>query len=96
MFKECCFLLGEGHSIIIAIPAMLPEADTYTVVITSDSIRFKADFDSVAEMSYPGGEVYRRLAQSIQVGLIEYEADSTRLMPSAVTNVAYIEVRSVM
>ena len=94
MFKECCFLLGEGNSIVIAIPVMLPEADTYTVVITDKSIRFKADYNAVAEISYPGGEVYRRLAQSIQVGLVEYEPGGEGPMSSTITNVAYVEVRS--
>jgi hypothetical protein len=96
VFNECCFLLGKGGSVIIAIPAMLPEASTYTVAVTNKNIRFKADYNALAEMPYPGGEIYRRLAKAVQVGLVEYDPESGRPIPDSITNLAYIEIRSVM
>lgn len=95
MFTECGFLLGEDNSVVIVVPAHLPAAETYTVAVTSDDIRFRAGYDDVAQMHYPGGEVYKRLAQSVQVGLVEY-VPGMEEMPKEITNLAYIEVRRSM
>jgi hypothetical protein len=91
MFTSCDFLLGQNETIVIVIPASLPKADTYTVSVTDHSIRFKAGYDSIAEMEYPGGEVFRRIIGNTQVGLVENPPDGK--FPSCITNVAYVEVR---
>jgi hypothetical protein len=95
MFDECCFLLGEGSSVIIVIPEKLPDAETYTVSLTTDCIRFKAGYDAIAQMNYSGDEVFKRLSRLVQVGLVEYKP-SEGPMPDHITNVAYVEVRSSM
>ncbi len=94
VFNRCDFLLGEGSSVVIVVPANLPYAETYTVAVTQDQIRFKAGQDAVAEMEYPGGEIYDRIAGSTQIGLLEYPPEGE--FPPFITNVAYVEVRRTM
>lgn len=91
MFDRCNFLLGAGFSVLIVIPAHLPKAETYTVSVTDKSIRFKAGQDNVAELAYQGGEVYERIVNNTQIGLVEYPPGSD--YPPTVTNLAYVEVR---
>ena len=90
MFERCDFLLGEGNTVVIIIPGVLPEADTYTVSVSDKNIRFKAGYEEIAEMPYQGGEIYQRIAQNIQIGLVEYNG---RDLPNNITRVAYVEVR---
>lgn len=90
MFERCDFLLGQGYSIVIVIPANLPKAETYTVSISDRDIRFKAGYESIAEMPYQGSEIFRRIANNTQVGLVEYTGEP---LPANITNVAYVEVR---
>ncbi len=91
VFDKCNFLLGQGSAIVIVIPAHLPEAETYTIAITSDHLNFKAGHESIAEMAYQGEEIYKRLADCTQVGIMEYPPGED--FPPCITNVAYIEVR---
>jgi hypothetical protein len=42
-------------------------------------------------MLYQGGEVFKRIASAIQIGLVEYSG--TGDFPNHITNVAYVEVR---
>lgn len=95
MFTECGFLLGEGNSIVIVIPDHLPQAESYTVAVTANDIKFRAGYDDIAVMPYPGGELFARLAKSVQVGLVEYRPGQEK-MPKEITNLAYIEVRRAM
>lgn len=90
MFERCDFLMGDGHSVIIVIPATLPEAETYTVSVNNEVIRFKAGYDDIAEMAYPGGEIFERIANNTQIGLVEHAGEH---LPAHITNVAYVEVR---
>ncbi len=92
MFERCDFLLGEGDNVLIVIPKHLPYADTYTVSITANHIKFKAGYDSIAEMDYPGGEIFKRLSQNTQVGILEFPPGED--FPKTISNLAYIEVRS--
>lgn len=92
VFNRCDFLLGQDSSIVIVIPAHLPRADHYTVSVNSRSIRFKAGHDHIVELDYPGGEIFERIANSTQVGLIEYP-QGVGDFPACITNVAYVEVR---
>ncbi|MCB9989674.1 MAG: hypothetical protein H6868_10150 [Rhodospirillales bacterium] len=94
MFNRCDFLLGEGQSVVIVVPAHLPYAETYTVAVTEDTIKFRAGFDDIAEMHYPGGEIYKRISGTTQVGLVEYPPEGE--LPDFITNVAYVEVRRKM
>lgn len=91
-FSECSFLMGEGDSVVIVIPARLPFADTYTVAVSSDHIRFKAGYNEIASMGYPGGDIFRRLVNFTEVGLVEYPPEA-QSFPQHITNRAYIEVR---
>lgn len=93
MFERCEFLMGDGQSVLIVIPAHLPYADNYTVSVTDDRIKFMAGYDDIAEMDYPGGEVFARLANNTQVGILEYPPGED--FPPGISNVAYVEVRSV-
>ena len=91
MFEEVEFLLGNGESIVIVIPAALPRAQTYTVTVTNDNLKFRADSDEIAMMAYPGGEIYQRLVRNSQVGLVEYTDQGH--FPNRITNLAYVEVK---
>jgi hypothetical protein len=91
VFERCEFLLGEGNSIIIVVPTELPEADTYTVSVTDEHMKFMADYDDVAQMDYPGGEIFKRIANNTQIGLVEYPADGSDF-PTDITKLAYVEV----
>jgi len=90
VFERCDFLMGAGHSVVIVIPATLPDAETYTVSVNNEYIRFKAGYEDIAEMAYPGGEIFERIANNTQIGLVEYEGGD---LPPHITNVAYVEVR---
>ena len=50
-------MLGHDNSVVIVIPQHLPKAETYTVSVSSKDIRFRADYDCIAEILYGGGEV---------------------------------------
>lgn len=91
VFKRCDFLMGDDRSIVIVIPARLPEADTYTVSVSSRNIKFKAGYDDIATFDYQGGEVFKRIACHTQIGLVEYQEGNA--LPDHITNVAYVEVR---
>ena len=91
MFDSCDFLLGKDQTIIIVIPAHLPKAETYTVSVTDSQIRFKADYENIAEVTYQGGEVFKRIIGHTQIGLVEYPPNGP--FPDCITQVAYVEVR---
>jgi len=91
MFERCDFLLGSGNSIVIVIGTKLPRAETYTVSVSDRDINFKADYERIAQVDYPGGEVFQRIANSTQVGLVEYDGEG--VFPAYITQVAYVEVR---
>ena len=95
MFERCDFLLGEGNSVVIVIPASLPEAETYTVSITNNIMKFMADYTDIAEMDYPGGDIFERIANHTQIGLVEYPPNNGQFR-NEITNIAYVEVRSSM
>lgn len=92
LFTECSFLMGDSNTVVIVIPTRLPFAETYTVAVSHDCIRFRAGYDDIAEMPYPGGEIFRRLANHTEVGLVEFPPE-TQKFPRNITNRAYIEVR---
>lgn len=91
MFNQCDFILGSGDSVLVIVPGQLPFAETYTISVSRDEIKFKADYDDVAVMSYQGGEVFDRIAQNTQVGIVEYAGSGD--FPTHITHVAYVEVR---
>lgn len=90
MFNRCDFLLGQGHSVVIVVPGNLPQAETYTVSVCDKNIRFRAGYDSIAELDYPGGEIFDRISNNTQVGLVEFNGEE---LPPHITKVAYVEVR---
>lgn len=89
-FQRCDFLLGQGYSVLIVVPAHLPDADTYTVSVSDRDIRFRAGQKDIAEVPYDDAEVFERIANNIQVGLVEYAGQD---FPTHITHVAYVEVR---
>lgn len=91
MFTDCNFLMGDGTTIAIVIPARLPKAETYTVSVSDRDIKFRAGYEEIAEMTYRGGEVFKRLANNTIIGLVEYPPGSS--FPPCITNVAYVEIR---
>lgn len=91
MFNRCDFLLGKDSSVVIVIPAHLPMAETYTVSVSDRDIKFRAGYDQVGEISYHDGEVYQRIANNIQIGLVEHLPGGE--LPANITHVAYVEVR---
>lgn len=91
MFERCDFLLGDGNSVVIVVAGHLPDAETYTVSVSDRDIKFKAGYEDIAEMTYQGGEVFQRIANNTQVGLVEYTAGED--FPAHITHVAYVEVR---
>lgn len=91
MFDKCDFILGRGDSIIVIVPHILPAAETYTVSVSDSEIKFKADYDDIASMSYQGGEVFERITQNTQIGIVEYTGHGD--FPKTITHVAYVEVR---
>ncbi len=91
MFDRCDFLLGDGQSVIIVIPASLPRAETYTVSVSDSDICFRADYNNVARLTYPGGEIFERLINNTQIGLVEFPEGTN--FPNHITRVAYVEVR---
>ncbi|WP_435641149.1 hypothetical protein [Micavibrio aeruginosavorus] len=92
MFQKCDFLLGEGDTIVVVIPARLPHAETYTLSVSDRDIRFRAGYDDIAEMPIQGAEIFRRLMNYTQVGVVEYPPNAESF-PKTITNVAYIELR---
>lgn len=95
MFEQCNFLLGDGYSIVAIIPASLPRADVYTLSVSEKDIKFKADYEEFASMSYDNDEVYERLSKHTQIGVVEYPNYHEDTLPAHITNVAYVEVRRV-
>lgn len=91
MFQKCDFILGNGSSVVIVIPTVLPYAENYTVSVSENDIKFKAGYDEIAFLNYDNHEIYDRIAQHTQVGLVEHRKDAD--MPDYITNVAYVEVR---
>jgi hypothetical protein len=87
--------MGEGDSVVIVVPARLPHAETYTVAVSREEIMFKAGYEHIATMHYPGGEIFRRLAHFTEVGLVEFPPEAERF-PQNITNRAYIEIRRVL
>ncbi len=94
VFERCDFLLGKGNTVVIIVPASLPDAETYTVSVSDENILFKAGYERIAEMPYQGGEIFERIANNTQVGLVEYVAGEG--FPENITRVAYVEVRRVV
>lgn len=91
MFDRCDFLLGEGNYVAIVIPAKLPSADTYTVSISEHDVKFRAGHKEIAHISYFHADVFQRVSQNTQIGLVEYPSDEP--FPDALTAIAYVELR---
>lgn len=91
MFERCDFLLGNGDSVVIVLPGHLPKAETYTVSVSDRDIKLRAGYDNIANLDYQGGEIFQRIANHTQVGLVEYAGEGD--FPMHITNVAYVEVR---
>lgn len=91
MFKECDFLLGKDDSIAIVIPAKLPAAETYTVSISENDVKFRAGYNEIAHIPFKSLEVLKRLSKTSQVGLVEYPKNEP--FPDSITALAYVELR---
>ena len=90
-FTECDFVMGEGQSVVIVIPAFLPEDKTYTVSVGDTDLRFKSGFEKIAEVPLTHPEVLKRLKAHTEIGIVEYPKGEP--WPDCITNVAFVEVR---
>ncbi len=91
VFTECDFLLGRDHGVTIVVPVKLPQADSYTVSISPDDVKFRAGHEHIAHFPFRCAEVFRRLSEASQVGVVEYPAGQP--FPDCLTALAYVELR---
>ncbi|MBN8521959.1 MAG: hypothetical protein J0L77_08715 [Alphaproteobacteria bacterium] len=91
MFTECDFLLGENHGVTIVVPVKLPPAETYTVSISPRDVKFRAGHEPIAHFSFRCAEVFKRLSDASQVGVVECPAGEP--FPDCITALAYVELR---
>jgi hypothetical protein len=84
--------MGEGRSIVIALPQYLPVSDTYTVSVSKNDMRIIAGREKVAEMPLRNREAFDRLSFAHEVGIVESKDGIS--YPGYITNMAYIEVRN--
>lgn len=92
VFDRCDFILGEGGSMVIVLPGLLPkDAPNYTVSATPAHIRIKAGHDEIAKFPYQSSDVFERLSHVSQVGIIEFPPED--FFPGCITAVAYVETR---
>jgi hypothetical protein len=92
VFKECSFLMGNGDDLVIVVPIHLPLADTYTISVSRDHIRFKAGYNEIATLKYPGGDIFRRIMNFTEIGLVEYTPEMEKF-PVNITHRAYVDIR---
>ena len=91
MFTKCDFLLGQNESIVIVIPAHLPQRRNLHRLGQRPRYPLQGRARrSSARSAYPGGEVFRRIANNVQIGIVEHEVPDD--FPGGITNVAYVEV----
>lgn len=77
---------------VIVLPGLLPkDAANYTVSATPDTIRIRAGYDEIARFPYNNVEVFNRLANFNQVGIVEFPQGG--VFPGCITAVAYVETR---
>lgn len=86
--------MGDEQSIAIVIPAELPASETYTVSVSESDVRFRAGYNEIATIPLEHSEVFRRLSDKTQVGLVEYPEGQP--FPDCITAVAYVELRRVI
>ncbi len=92
MFDRCDFLMGQGDSMVIVLPGLLPKVDTtYTISASPSEISIKAGFNEIARFPYSNENVFRILTMSSQVGIVEYSPKDA--FPNAITAVAYVQTR---
>src|SRR5262249_14044116 len=90
LFDSCDFLLGKGSTIIVVVPAHLPQRNVF-VYVDETRLAFTTDADGknvIADVPYMGAEVYRRLLSDPQMGLVEYPPGEK--FPDAITAVATV------
>lgn len=75
---------------VIILPGMLPKtAQAFTISASPDEIRLKAGQDEIARFPYNNPDAFNRLANSSQVGIVEYPPKD--VFPNAITAVAYVQ-----
>lgn len=92
MFDRCDFLMGQGDSMVIVLPGLLPkDVDNYTVSASPAEIRIKAGFNEIARFPYNNDRVFHLLTTRSQVGIVEYPPNET--FPNEITALAYVQTR---
>ncbi len=90
-FSACDFVLGEGQSIVIVVPAHLPQDKSCTVSVSDTDIKFRAGFEQLAQVNVSHPEVLKRLKAQTEIGIVEYpEGDP---WPDCITAIGHVEVR---
>ena len=92
MFEHCYFITGSNQEIIIVVPEQLPSADVMNLSVTPEQIAFAADYEVIAKVPYNDRDIYRRLSEHTQVGMISFKEKNDEPLPQEITHVAYVEV----
>ncbi len=92
MFEHCYFITGSNQTIIIVVPETLPDAGVLNLSVTPKQISFAADYETIAKVPYDDSDVYERLCEHTQVGMIAFGEKENQPMPQEITHVAYVEV----
>ena len=91
IFTACDFVLGEGQSIVIVVPAHLPQDKSCTVSVSDKDVKFRAGFENIGEVAVTHPEVLKRLSSQTEIGIVEYPKGEP--WPDCITAMAYVELR---
>lgn len=91
MFNHCDFLLGQDNSIVVVVPAHLPQEGGITLSISPRDVKFRAGFKEIANIPLTHPDVMARLKDQYEIGVVEYpEGDA---FPDCITAIAHVEIR---
>ncbi len=96
MFEHCYFITGSDRTIIIVVPEKLPDASILNLSFTTEEISFAADYEVFAKVAYSDQDVYQRLLEHTQVGMIAFEEKDNQPLPHEITHMAQIEVQGIV
>ena len=92
MFEHCYFITGSNQTVIIVVPELLPDASVLNLSVTPEQIAFAADYEVFAKVPYCDEDIYKRLSEHTQVGMISFEEKDNMPLPQEITHMAYVEV----
>lgn len=89
-FNHCYFLTDHANAIIIVVPQQLPQAEIFTIAVSHNQVSFSADYEVIAEVPYQSADIFRRLSDQTQIGMIEYDGEGD--FPTHISKIAYVEI----